>query len=351
MTQPNNIDATFDTSLVDLNTSFSTTESDPSDCGLAKRCASTTVTPTLQPASLNAGSNQDTPKPSQAVPLSSTSALSPEGTQLPRTHTPVQHIPTLEAYDQWASIYDSDGNMLQSIDDDELKSLLPTFITQVLTSTSTSIPPINIVDLGCGTGRNTAKLISYPWPKSNHVTVTALDFSAGMLDVAAKKIDALPLHCADKFTNPTTRLEQCDCFPTVSEPTASPLPTVPRLQPVQAVISTLVLEHIPLTDYFSTLACLLVKGGHALVTNMHSEMGQMSQAGFVNAQGVKVRGKSFVYTVGETREEARRAGFEILECRERQVEKQDLMNGIVGERGGKWVGVKVWYGLLLRKIV
>ena len=169
--------------------------------------------------------------------------------------------------------------------------------------------------------------------------------------MAAKKIEALPLNDTKRFANPMTRLEQCDCFPTVYNSTASPLPTVTGLEPAQAVISTLVLEHIPLTDYFSTLACLLVKGGYALVTNMHSEMGNMSQAGFVNEQGVKVRGKSFAHTVEETREEARRAGFEMLQCRERKVQKQDLVNGVVGERGGKWVGVKVWYGLLLRKIV
>jgi predicted TPR repeat methyltransferase len=241
--------------------------------------------------------------------------------------------------------------MLQSIDDDELKTLLPTFISQVLNQASTSTFCINLVDLGCGTGRNTAKLISCPWPKDYKISITALDFSAGMLDVAAKKIDALPLNDTKRFANPMTRLEQCDCFPTVYNSTASPLPTVTGLEPAQAVISTLVLEHIPLTDYFSTLACLLVKGGYALVTNMHSEMGKMSQAGFVNEQGVKVRGKSFAHTVEETREEARRAGFEMLQCRERKVQKQDLVNGVVGERGGKWVGVKVWYGLLLRKIV
>ncbi|KAF2786162.1 S-adenosyl-L-methionine-dependent methyltransferase [Melanomma pulvis-pyrius CBS 109.77] len=338
MTQPTSIDMTFDTSLVDLNASFSTTESDPSDAGLSTAYASSMKTPTLPPASLSPGPSQETPKQTQVA------------SQLPRTSTPAQHIPTQEAYDQWASIYDSDGNMLQAIDDDELSTLLPAFILQVLSNTPTESPSISLVDLGCGTGRNTMKLISYAWPATYSIHITALDFSSGMLDVAAKKIDALPLNDA-KHANPTTRLEQCDCFPTVSSPTSPPLPSVPDLHPVQAVISTLVLEHIPLPDYFSTLSSLLVKGGYALVTNMHSEMGRISQAGFVNEAGVKVRGESFAHGVDETGEAARRAGFEVLEVRERRVERGDLEKGIVGERGGKWVGVLVWYGILLRKVV
>ncbi|KAF2703470.1 hypothetical protein K504DRAFT_451654 [Pleomassaria siparia CBS 279.74] len=340
MTQPTSVNMTFDTSLVDLNdnananVSFSTTESDPSDSGLAKAYAHTMKMPTLQPAPLCEGANQETPKapkPAGALSLATTSQA--------RMHSLVEHIPTMEAYDQWASIYDSDGNMLQSIDDYEMKKLLPIFISKVLSTTSTDLPRLDVVDLGCGTARNTAKLITYPWPNTHKINIIALDFSANMIDVAANKIDSLPLN-PEEYANPFTRLEQCDCFPTVSAPSTSPLPSVPNLEPVNGVLSTLVLEHIPLTDYFSTLACLLLKGGYALITNMHNEMGRNSQAGFINEVGVKVRGKSFAHTLVKTREEARRAGFEILEVRERSVERSDIEKGIVGNRGLKWIGVK-----------
>ncbi|KAJ4329982.1 hypothetical protein N0V87_010408, partial [Didymella glomerata] len=257
MTQPS-INSTFDTSLVDLNpnVSFSTTESDPSDAGMLM---TTQKVPT--PSPLTQDLNQDTPQASQIMP--------------PNTSTPVQHIGTQEAYDQWATVYDTDGNMLQSIDDDELNTLLPSLLDQVA---STSGPIINVLDLGCGTGRNTARLLSHPWPANKAINVIGLDFSAGMLSLARTKL--VPL--ADVKPNTTLRLEHCNPFP--STPFA---PSSLALPPQDLIISTLVLEHIPLPTFFTTLSSLLAPGGTALVTNMHAEMGSRSQAGFVNSEGVK----------------------------------------------------------------
>jgi SAM-dependent methyltransferase len=307
---------TFDTSLVDLKsttnatTSFSTIESDPrSDFG---------------------SSDKKTTTPQQNTGFQ-------DQTQLASTPTvpskPVQHLPTLAAYDQWASIYDTDGNMLQAIDDLELGTLLPNFLMQVTSRTSAA--DISILDLGCGTGRNTTKLLSYPWPQDRRVEVVGRDFSQGMLDVAAKKLQ--PLLQGNR--NPTLRLSCGDCFP--STPVSSPYS-------FNAVISTLVLEHIPLSSFFTILTSLLQPNGLALVTNMHAEMGSRSQAGFVNAQGVKVRGTSFVYSVQETVQAAKTAGFEVINVQEREVQSNDVQ--VVGERGRKWIGVKVWYAVVLEKI-
>ncbi|OAL05311.1 S-adenosyl-L-methionine-dependent methyltransferase [Phaeosphaeriaceae sp. SRC1lsM3a] len=295
MTQPKSVNMTFDTSLVDLNpnVSFSTTDS------------------SSQP-----------PKPS----------------------TPVQHIGTQEAYDQWASVYDSDGNMLQAVDDLELAALLPQSLNQVLSEVNT--PTITLLDLGCGTGRNTEKLLSFTLPPGRESTVIGLDFSKGMLDLANSKLQKYNT----ALEEPRVRLEQCDCFPTMNDPTAPPFPSVPGLAPVNGVISTLVLEHVPLSAYFATLASLLLPNGIAVITNMHSDMGAKSQAGFINKQGVKVRGSSFAHTVQATVDEAVRAGFEVLSVKERDVLKEDMESGQVGERGWKWVGMKVWYGLVVRKV-
>lgn len=152
----------------------------------------------------------------------------------------------------------------------------------------------------------------------------------------------------DRLSTPRVRLEQCDCFPTATDPTADRFPAVPNLTPVNAVISTLVLEHVPLQAYFATLSSLLLHGGLALVTNMHSDM--KSQAGFVNKDGVKVRGSSFAHTVQETLDAAMWAGFEVLSVNEREMRRDDVESGSVGERGWKWVGVRVWYGLVVKKV-
>ncbi|KAA8618545.1 S-adenosyl-L-methionine-dependent methyltransferase [Pyrenophora tritici-repentis] len=77
---------------------------------------------------------------------------------------PVQHMHTQAAYNEWASIYDTDGNILQAIDDLELSSLLPGLLSSVSSSGGEGAGhEINILDLGCGTGRNTAKLLRYDW--------------------------------------------------------------------------------------------------------------------------------------------------------------------------------------------
>ncbi|KAJ4356615.1 uncharacterized protein N0V89_004651 [Didymosphaeria variabile] len=315
MTKPS-VNMTFDTSLVDTqnpNTSFSTTESDPSEA---------------DPSS--------TSRASQHLDITPTPP--------PKTTTPVQHVPTQDAYDSWASIYDTDGNMLQAIDDIELSVLLPEFLRSV----ESSFPKgtLQLLDLGCGTGRNTAKLLTYPWAQDpvRTVEVTALDFSAGMLDIAREKLAPL-----EKY-NVRLRVRQADCFPTVGDKEASPVPAVEGLEAVNGVVSTLVLEHVPLEDYFATLGSLAGRGGFALVTNMHSEMGRISQAGFVNAEGVKVRGTSFAHTPEETVEAAAKAGFEIVSLKERMMTREDVESGSVGERGLKWVGIPVWYGMVLRRL-
>lgn len=88
----------------------------------------------------------------------------------------------------------------------------------------------------------------------------------------------------------------------------------------------------------------------ALVTNMHPDMGARTQAGFVSASGERVRGTSFVYGVQETVDAAVAAGFEVVgEVREQAVEEGML--GRIGRRGAKWVDVRVWYGIVMRKRV
>ncbi|KAF1933321.1 S-adenosyl-L-methionine-dependent methyltransferase [Didymella exigua CBS 183.55] len=324
MTQPS-IDSTFDTSLVDLNpnVSFSTTESDPSDAG-----TSTTTQQISIPSPLAREPNQHTPQAPQAMP--------------PKTSTPVQHIGIQEAYDQWATVYDTDGNMLQSIDDDELNALLPSLLDRLAWSPASSVA---VLDLGCGTGRNTARLLSYAWPSSKSISVTGLDFSAGMLALARAKLTPI----ANARKNAALRLEHCDPFP--QPPTAPSNPPTSLALPRQdLVISTLVLEHIPLPTFFATLAALLAPGGTALVTNMHAEMGSRSQAGFVNADGVKVRGKSYVYTLAQTVQGATDAGLAVVSARERSVAERDVEDGVVGKRGAKWIGCKVWFGVVVRRV-
>lgn len=145
-------------------------------------------------------------------------------------------------------------------------------------------------------------------------------------------------------------LEEVDIFSAADEPGGAEL-LLPKLGSCQAdlVVSTLVLEHIPLSTFFKVAAKLVKPGGTLLVTNMHGEMGEVSQAGFVDTHGVKVRPQSFAHGVLETVEEAGKCKFVLVgDLLERSVEEGDV--AMLGQRARKWVrGPKVWFGGVWRK--
>ena len=117
------------------------------------------------------------------------------------------------------------------------------------------------------------------------------------------------------------------------------------------MLSTLVLEHLPLHVFFRTVKTLLKEdGGVVVLTNMHAGLGSRSQAGFMDEEtGSKVQGVSFVYEVDEVLEEAKNWGVKLVgDVSERAVEREDLKTGLVGKRGEKWIGIMCWFGMVLK---
>ncbi len=292
---------------------------------------------------------------------------------------PTRYVPTVEAYDSWAGVYDSDGNVLQAVDEYELGAMgggmMHEFVAEILQQANSASrgnekESVELVDLGCGTGRNTVVLLEQEWPLDMDVTVTGIDASKGMLAVAAEK-----LKIAVAKTQRTTASDQAPTskrqwnllqhdFLDPKDATRPPILMPPMLAAggrhapndygtFDGLITTLVLEHFPLHTFFTIIKSLVKPGGVVLVTNMHSDMGSQSQAGFVaqdeKGEAVKIRGTSWVHGTQQTVDAAREAGFEVVEeVRERAVTEEMVRQGIVGERGAKWRGVNVWYGMLLR---
>ena len=280
------------------------------------------------------------------------------------------YLPTAEAYDRWAASYDTDSNPLQALDDLQLQTLLPRFISIVLSERrrTTSHPSvllsgetINVVDLGCGTGRNTAKLL-HLLPARSHLT--GLDASPNMLSIARSRCDA----ALQSLDTPHAELtfHSFDIF----HPPALPL------SQAQAMISTLTIEHIPLTPFFSAASSLLQPGGLFFLTNMHPGMGSISQAGFTDpATGAKVRPVSYAHGLADTVEEAQRWGLKVVDLgppeeakgqvnrseekgsvdgtikgvMEAEITEDLVARGLVGNRAAKWVGVRCWFGVVFRK--
>lgn len=254
--------------------------------------------------------------------------------KLTEVKPPVRFLDHISAYDLWSEIYDTDGNFLQALDTIEMQHLLPKMLAQIPPSCP---PPWKIVDLGCGTGRNTTRLLDIP-----AAAVIGLDASSKMLEMAKSRIEKhlAPVSGASRAA-PGVRLEQYDLLSSDHVPTCA--------LNADALISTLVLEHVPLPTFFQKVSQLLKPNGLALVTNMHSDMGAISQAGFVDPKtGEKVRTQSYAHRLDDVVAEARKQGFEVVgEILERGVDEG--MGEVLGVRARKWVGVKVWFGVCFRK--
>ncbi|KAK2764334.1 hypothetical protein FQN54_009027 [Arachnomyces sp. PD_36] len=247
----------------------------------------------------------------------------------------IRHMDTAEAYDRWAEVYDTDGNFLQALDTIEMQTLLPELLSRIK-----STSPLKVVDLGCGTGRNTIQLINLllngPDFSTKDISVVGLDVSRGMLDVARTRLnEVLP-------TSTTTIKTHLETYNLLTQPTPPP-----SSQNSTAIISTLVLEHIPLQPFFAAASSMLSRqqDTYLLLTNMHSDMGAISQAGFVDpVSGEKIRPTSYAHKVRDVVEAARGEGFEVLgEVVERRVDEG--LAPRLGKRAGKWVGVVVWFGV------
>ncbi|RMZ76440.1 hypothetical protein DV737_g4820, partial [Chaetothyriales sp. CBS 132003] len=245
-----------------------------------------------------------------------------------KTTAAVRYLPTTEAYDRWASVYDTDGNFLVSLDTQELRTLFPRFVSEISTA-----PPWRLVDLGCGTGRNTGLIAE----TGGVGEVVAVDASSGMLQRARDRLGT----ATGRDGGPAVAFELFDLINDAQPPTA--------VLEADAVVSTLVLEHIPCDVYFAQVAKMLKPGGVLLLTNMHADMGKISQAGFVDpATGEKIRPTSYAHTVERLKKAAEAHGLEpIGEMEERKVDES--MVDSLGPRSRKWIGVYCWLGVLFRK--
>ncbi|KAF3139802.1 hypothetical protein TWF703_003380 [Orbilia oligospora] len=245
------------------------------------------------------------------------------------TNTNHRHLPTSQAYDLWSQVYDTDGNVLQQLDDIYISTTLPRLIT----------PDCTVVELGCGTGRNTLKLMEYGAGR-----VLAVDNSRGMLEKLVGKLGVLGGGGGGK----DGRVEVFERFKKALEGNE-----------INGVVSTLVLEHLELSTFFSAVSKILPRTGWLLLTNMHWEMGSISSAGFLDTTtGKKVKPVSINHTKEEILEEAGKWGF-VVEQEEgggghggvEETGIRDLEHAKeFGRRAEKWVGVLMHVGVVFRRV-
>ena len=178
-----------------------------------------------------------------------------------------------DGYDRWARVYDHDANPLTALEEPRVREALGDVRGQ------------DVLDLGCGTGRHTT------WLAAAGARVTAIDFSAGMLEHARRKVPSA-----------TARFIAHDLH--------EPLPLGDAT--FDAVMSGLVLEHLgDLAGFFREAHRVLRPAGRAVISAMHPAMFlRGSQARFTDPDsGEVVQPGSIPHRLGDFVMGALDAGF------------------------------------------
>jgi malonyl-CoA O-methyltransferase len=196
-------------------------------------------------------------------------------------------LSTRAGYDRWAEIYDTEQNPLISLEQPVVARLLG------------DVRGLDIVDVGCGTGRHTLRLAG------RGARVVGVDFSDGMLGRAREKEGAAGVQWV------------------AHDLTDLPLPFAARS--FDRVLCALVVDHIAeLTGFFAELARLCRPDGRIVVTVMHPAMMlKGTQARFVDPDTAReTRPESHANLISDYVNAAVRAGVRIVEAGERSVDEK-----------------------------
>lgn len=202
-------------------------------------------------------------------------------------------------YDRWAAVYDHDANPLVALEGPVVRAAVGDPRGRAA------------LDLGCGTGRHAL------WLAERGATVTAVDFSEGMLAAARAKPGS-------------------ERVAFVAHDLRAPLPFAAGA--FDLVVSGLVLEHLSeLPPFFAEARRVLGAGGRAVVSAMHPAMFlRGAHARFTDpASGEVVAPGSVSHTVSACALAALRAGFRVHDLIERAPDAA-LAAGV--PRAAKYVG-------------
>lgn len=184
-------------------------------------------------------------------------------------------LPIRDGYDRWAVVYDHDANPLPALEEPLVRQAIA------------DVRGLAVLDLGCGTGRHAL------WLAAAGASVTAVDFSEGMLAEACRKPNA----AAVRF---------------LAHDLHDPLPFADET--FDLVVSGLVLEHLrELAPFFGEARRVLRPDGRAVMSAMHPAMFlRASQARFTDpASGQVVQPGSFPHSLGTFVMAAVGAGFRL----------------------------------------
>lgn len=185
-----------------------------------------------------------------------------------------------EAYTRWSETYDTDRNLTRDLD------------RAVTRETLAGARCRSVLEIGCGTGKNTAFLVEIG------ERVVALDFSEGMIAVAREKVRAA-----------SVTLQTADI--------TRPWPCGDRS--VDLIVCNLVLEHVQELGFiFAEAARVLEANGRFLLCELHPyRQYQGSKANFQQEQDEESTAvPAFLHHVSDFTRAAEEAGLSLLNLRE-----------------------------------
>jgi ubiquinone/menaquinone biosynthesis C-methylase UbiE len=202
------------------------------------------------------------------------------------------------AYDDWAETYDTVPNRTRDL------------AAQLLRQAKLNLNGRAVVEVGCGTGRNTEWLARAAAAGSGDAagptSITALDFSAEMLARARARVN-----------DGRVRFIQHDVH--------DPWPLADASADV--VIAMLILEHVEnLEPFFAEAARTLSANGELFICELHPMRQHLGgQARFINKEtGEYTRVTAFLHDVSDYVNAGLSAGFNLLHLGEwRDAEKPD----------------------------
>lgn len=184
----------------------------------------------------------------------------------------------LQAYTQWAEQYDSNKNRTRDLEALALRSVLST------------IQVDQLLEIGCGTGKNTAWLIT----KANHVT--AVDLTRAMLEKAKQRVGNAAVEFVEADINQDWNFTN---------------------KKFNAASFSLVLEHIEQLDQvFQKLSSVLLPGAIVYVGELHPFKQYLgTKARFNNAEGTQIV-TCYTHHVSDFTSAAEKAGFQLVQLKE-----------------------------------
>ncbi len=183
-----------------------------------------------------------------------------------------------KAYDSWSSQYDTNQNKTRDLDKKVTREVLD------------NVKFNTVLELGCGTGKNTH------WLQSKAEHILGVDFSEEMLNIAREKIKTKNtiLLKADITTNWDWASDNFDL-----------------------VTCNLILEHIENINFiFAQAYSKLKPGGYFFISELHPfKQYTGSKARFDSGDGM-VELKTFTHHISEFLESANSAGFQLEKLNE-----------------------------------